>query len=320
MNRATLWQWLADTLAHQQAVMLMIVVSSTGSSPGKAGAKMAVPLQGECYGTIGGGAIEHTLVRQARAGLADDAWTPRLSRHQHHLSKTGQASGMICGGEQTVLLYRCRNGDLELCRQLAEAVLNRVPVVLDLSRDGLALTSPKAPPVPIHFNRISDEDWRYQETVGFYKQAYLIGGGHVSLALSQILATLDFDITVVDERPGLDTVNRNTEAQRKLIVPYRDIGQFIPDGDQVFVFIMTHSHKTDEKVAEQLVTKKVRYLGLLGSRTKIARLKASLSAKLAPEVLDNIRAPIGLPIHSHTPAEIAVSIAAELILLLNSRD
>ncbi|MGR9116568.1 MAG: XdhC family protein [Gammaproteobacteria bacterium] len=321
-DQARFWRYLVDTLAHQRAVMLMIVVSSTGSSPGKAGAKMAVPLQGECYGTIGGGAVEHTLVKQARAGLTDDSWTTRLSRLQHHLSKTGQASGMICGGEQTVLLYRCRNGDRELYRQLAEACLNHMPVVLQLSPAGLGLNPLPEPAsgCPLKFDRLSDDDWNYQETVGFCKQAYLIGGGHVSLALSRILATLDFDITVIDERPNLDTLDRNTDAHRKLTVPYRDISHAIPQGDQVFVFIMTHSHKTDEKVAEILLTKKVGYLGILGSRRKIAQLKANLSAKLPPEALQILHAPIGLPIHSHTPAEIAVSVAAELIQLVNSKE
>ena len=120
MNQPTIWHWLSDALEHQEAVMLMTVVSSTGSSPGKAGAKMAVTLQGECYGTIGGGAVEYALIKLAQTGLNDESWTFRLSRHQHHLSKTGQASGMICGGEQTVLLYRCRSSDRELCRQLWE--------------------------------------------------------------------------------------------------------------------------------------------------------------------------------------------------------
>jgi xanthine dehydrogenase accessory factor len=76
---------------------------------------------------------------------------------------------------------------------------------------------------------------------------------------------------------------------------------------------MTHSHKTDEKVAGLLVDKRVRYLGVLGSRKKIEQLKANLAHRLSDESLQRIRGPIGLPIKSHTPLEIAVSIAAELI-------
>lgn len=298
--------------------MLMIVVSSTGSSPGKAGAKMAVTIQGEHYGTIGGGALEYAMIKHAQALLSQEQSTTELSLQRHVLSGRGQASGVICGGEQTVLLYRCRNSDRKLCRQLAESFLNHAPVVLQVTPAGLGLNPPQVPPGPIEFNRFSNTDWSYQETVGVCKQAYLIGGGHVSLALSRILATLDFDITVIDERPNLDTLNRNTNARRKLNIPYREIQQAVPDGDQVFIFIMTHSHKTDEKVAELLAEKNVRYLGVLGSRRKIAQLKQNLGARLSPDALNNIRGPIGLPIQSHTPAEIAVSIAAELIQIVNS--
>lgn len=298
--------------------MLMIVVSSTGSSPGKAGAKMAVTAQGDCFGTIGGGAIEYSMVRHAQTLLAQELSVPELNLRRHVLAGGGQASGMICGGEQTVLLYRCRSSDRELCRQLADAFLNRAPVVLDLSPTGLLLKPQQALPGPVQFYRINDEDWSYREKVGVCKQVYLIGGGHVSLALSKILATLDFDITVIDERPGLDTLIRNTDAQRKLIIPYNEIDKAVPEGDQVLVLIMTHSHKTDEKAARLLAEKNLRYLGILGSRKKIAQLKENLSTRLSSDAINRIRGPVGLPIQSHTPAEIAVSIAAELIWILNA--
>jgi xanthine dehydrogenase accessory factor len=251
-DQANFWHWLTDALEQEVAVMLMIVVSSTGSSPGKAGAKMAMTIRDKHYGTIGGGAVEYAMVKHALALLAQEPTAPELCLQRHALSGRGQASGMICGGEQTILLYRCRNSDRELCRQLAESFLNHSQVVLQLTPAGFLLNPQQIPPGPIEFNRFSDTDWSYQETAGVYKQAYLIGGGHVSLALSRILATLDFDITVIDERPNLDTLNRNTDACRKLNIPYREIQQAVPNGDQVFILIMTHSHKTDEQVAELL--------------------------------------------------------------------
>jgi len=317
-DQANLWHWLADTLEHQSAVMLMIVVSSTGSSPGKAGAKMAVTAQGDCFGTIGGGAIEYSMVRHAQTLLEKELSVPELNLRRHVLTGGGQASGMICGGEQIVLLYRCQNGDLELFRRIAEMARHKIPGLLKLSPAGIQLDPSPNLPKPVQFSANADNDWLYQETLGIYKQAYLIGGGHVSLALSKILATLDFDITVIDERDMPDTLARNTDAHRKLTMSYNDIDKAVPEGDQVFVFIMTHSHKTDEKAAELLAEKKLRYLGVLGSRKKIAQLKENLGSRLSTDALKRIRGPIGLPIQSHTPAEIAVSIAAELIGILNA--
>jgi xanthine dehydrogenase accessory factor len=312
-NQTSFWQWLVNALEHNDSVMLMVVVSSQGSSPGKAGAKMAVTVQGQCFGTIGGGAVEHNLVKQAQSLLTNDAFHHQLIREQHHLSATGHASGMVCGGEQTVLLYVCQYSDLELFRH----TLSKSPGALKLSPAGIQYNQDCTLPFPLRFDMLSDDNWIYEERVGIDKQAYLIGGGHVSLALSRILATLDFDITVIDERNNLETFNHNIDAHHKLVIPYQNIVSAIPEGDQIYIFIMTHSYKTDENVTELLADKKVRYLGVLGSHKKIAQLKANLSSKVPLESIQRIRGPIGLPINSHTPEEIAISIAAELIQLLN---
>ena len=315
---ANIWQWVAEALEHHDAIMLLVVVSSEGSSPGKAGAKMAVTEQGECYGTIGGGAVENKLCQQAQSMLSSGSLTPRLIRQQHSFPATSQASGMACGGAQSVLLFCCQNSDLKLYRQLAAADRTTTPGILSLSPVGIQFNPQQTLPYPTQFNQISEQDWIYQEIIGISKQAYLIGGGHVSLALSKILATLDFGITVIDERDTPDTLIRNNDAHRKLVIPYREISNVIPEGDQIFVLIMTHSHKMDAMVVEQLAGKNLHYLGVLGSRKKISQLKTYLGGKLTPESLQRIKGPIGLPIHSHTPAEIAVSIAAELIQLQNT--
>ena len=319
MPHQTIWQWLIAALQRNQPAALLVVVSSTGSSPGRAGNKMALAVDGAKFGTVGGGQVEHDLSVHAINCLNRPVQGVELISKQHRPSaEAANASGHICGGEQWLALLPCGPGQLPLFQRLQMAYEQQQPLLLQLDPQGLILIESgthKATPV---FHYRHENDWCYQETIGQRKTAYIIGGGHVGLALSKILATLGYDINVIDERQGLDTLNRNTDAHRKLIIPYRDISQVVPEGDQVFVFIMTHSHKTDEQVVEQLATKKVAYLGLLGSRRKIAQLKSNLSSRLPPEALQNIHAPIGLPIHSHTPAEIAVSIAAELIQLSNS--
>ena len=316
---ANIWQWMVDVLEDNNDAILMIVVSSEGSTPSKAGTKMAVTSQGESFGTIGGGALECSLIKKAHSLMVTKSVMPVLCRFQHNLSKANDASGMTCGGKQTILLYRSHKTDIKLYRQFAEIYLNKTPGVISVTPNGFQLQLQQTLPQQTQFQLQSENDWLYQESVGFYKQAYLIGGGHVSLALSKILATLDFDITVIDERDNPDTLARNHYAHRKLRIPYQEIGNTIPEGNQVFVFIMTHSHKADEKVAEQLADKQVRYLGVLGSRKKIGQLKANLAHRLPVESLRRIHGPMGLPIKSHTPAEIAVSIAAELIQILNAQ-
>jgi xanthine dehydrogenase accessory factor len=82
---ATIWQWIVDVLEHQNSAILMIVVNSEGSSPSKAGTKMAVTAQGESFGTIGGGALEYSLVKKAHALMATESVDPVLCRFQHTL-------------------------------------------------------------------------------------------------------------------------------------------------------------------------------------------------------------------------------------------
>ena len=110
----------------------------------------------------------------------------------------------------------------------------------------------------------------------------------------------------------------NTYAQEKQVVSYKSIGKHVSEGKQSYVVIMTFGHQADELVLGQLAGKKLRYLGLMGSPAKIAQIFASLKKKgVGAASLKKVHAPVGLPIHSHTPEEIAISIAAEIIQVKN---
>jgi len=223
---------------------------------------------------------------------------------------------MICGGEQTILAYPCRIQDLPLFERLAECCRLRTPKRLVISRRGLQLMNTGAVWLPAYFE--PGEDWLYQEVIGRRKCAYIIGGGHVSLMLSKVLELLDFDSVVIDEREGIEAMQSNGAAWKKIVIPYAEIDQAVPEGPEVFIVIMTHSHRTDAQVLAKLAEKNVPYLGLLGSRKKISAIKEALSGQVPEQTLQRLHAPVGLPIKSHTPAEIAISIAAELIQFTNS--
>ncbi|MCP4902975.1 MAG: XdhC/CoxF family protein, partial [bacterium] len=86
-----------------------------------------------------------------------------------------------------------------------------------------------------------------------------------------------------------------------------------------YVAIMTHGHGHDLEVLAALIDTDLRYLALLGSRAKVAKLTATLRERGVPaDLIKRVKAPAGLPIHSHTPAEIAISIAAEIVKLRDS--
>ena len=291
-----LWHFITNALNSAQAVMLLIVVDSQGSTPAKIGAKLAIT-QTQTFGTIGGGAIEHSLIKQARQQLTQANFHHQITQH-HHQAKHENASGMICGGSQTVLMYACNSEELALYQQLCTSN----PITLNITPTGIRLTSTftKA--------RFETQTWLYQETLNQKKHAYIIGGGHVSLALSRILKTLDYHITVIEQRANIETFINNHYADNKLNHSYQQLNSLILENS--YVFIMTHSHKTDALALARLHDKPLAYLGLLGSKQKIAELTKGYKDC-------TLHAPMGLNIHSHTSEEIAVSIAAELIQLNN---
>ena len=104
---------------------------------------------------------------------------------------------------------------------------------------------------------------------------------------------------------------------KKLIAPYSSISEYICENKPAYVFIMTHSHLSDQLVLTELVNKQLAYIGILGSKRKIKIMQKNLIEFISTERWQSIHAPIGLAIHSQTPMEIAISIAAELICEIN---
>lgn len=278
---------------------------------------MAIDIE-SAIGTIGGGMIEASLLKTARSMLLNGQTESQIVRRAHHPSKTLQASGMLCGGEQTVLIYPCKPSDKAVFKQLLENLKLCAPLSFVISELGIEVSPNHTPMASAVFH--SGEPWYYQENMGLNKQAFIIGGGHVGLALSKILDTLSFDITVIDSREPLETLQANNYARNKWHIAYANIDAHIPEGENVFVFIMTHSHHQDELVLKQLFNKRLAYLGLLGSRHKIEAIRQALAGQVMSETQwQTVHAPMGLAIDSHSPEEIAISIAAEVIQVINTK-
>ena len=313
MDKQTIWQWLGLALQQHELVALLMVVDSKGSSPGKTGAKLAITADKDIFGTIGGGRVEYDLCEYAAKCLNQKRNKIQLFNKQHHSSSTEYSSGQICGGEQTVALAIFEQSERPLLQKIQQAEESSQSIMLEIRPQGLNI-------VPLTENRANssfyfyqESDWCYQCVIGLQKNAYIIGGGHVSLALTQVLVLLDFKVKVIDQRTAVKTMEDNMLASQKLIMPYSEMANEIIDGVTSYVFVMTHSHETDQQVVELLARKTFKYFGVLGSHRKISLLKKNLKSKISEQHWHLIHAPIGLAINSHTPMEIAISIAAELI-------
>jgi xanthine dehydrogenase accessory factor len=285
---------------------LVFVVDHSGSVPGVTGTRVVVTESGFA-GTIGGGAAEKQLVERA-AGHQGDA---EIFRFRH----TPSGGGTLCSGVRDFGIISLSQSDLEPIQSIVDTLKNHRTGTLHLSPDGVGFEPGETSPHAFIGER---DSWTYSGPIGLEDTLYIIGGGHVSLAFSRIMATLPFRIIVLDNREDLPTMAANRYAHEKHVVDFDHIGDHVTDGDRSWVVIMTFGHAHDRKVLEGLLGKDLVYLGLMGSEAKVRQMYAAMEADgVDAKDLEGVQAPVGVSIGSHTPEEIAISIAAEIIAVRN---
>jgi xanthine dehydrogenase accessory factor len=150
---------------------------------------------------------------------------------------------------------------------------------------------------------------------------YVIGAGHVGWHLARAAAEAGFRIHVIDDREKFANADRFPAAEN---IEVDDIAAWLDRAElppTAYVVIVTRGHTHDFDALRALAARDLRYLGLIGSRAKVARVFDALEAEGMPvECLARVHAPIGLDIGAITPAEIAVSILAELIAIRHGKD
>jgi xanthine dehydrogenase accessory factor len=234
-----------------EAVALVTIVSTEGSTPRKAGARMLVRGDGRLQGTVGGGRLEADLVQRAREALA----TGRPELVSFDLTGEGEG-GLVCGG--TV-------------RAFVEPI-EAAPTLL------------------------------------------LFGAGHVSAALARLARPLGFRVEVADDRPEQASRERFPEADRLVNDGFEGAAAQMSLGPNAYAVVATRGFDGDLAALASLVGRGLRFIGVLGSRTKAAKLQEALRERNVPdEEIARIRSPLGLSIGAQTPEEIAVSIVAELV-------
>jgi len=316
-----IWQFAAERLKRNETVMLLVVAESSGSSPGRQGFKMIVA-ENEICGSIGGGVMEVSLVELAKvkSKKAKGKYNSAIVE-QVHQRNSPKSSGMICSGKQTVIFFKLTPEYYKLIRKIPLYLTKPRGRYLRITQENLLLTGKKIPPFDQKFERQSESEFIYEEKLGFKNKLFIIGGGHCALAFSELASKMDFYISLFDDRADLNTLAKNEFVhEKKIIESYEQIEEFIESGNNIYVVVMTLGYKFDEIVIRQLIDKDFKYFGVLGSRAKMKVLLKNLENEGFPkEKLKQIRTPIGLPINSRTPEEIAVSIAAEIILHKNKK-
>jgi len=319
MKNIAAWKLIASSLDKGIAVMLLYVLESSGSSPGRQGFFMAVNETGDMEGSIGGGIMEHKFVEMAKERVRGQEDKGQEIRTQYHdKSAATNQSGMICSGEQTILLYRIKQSESIIIQNIIQSLQQHQNGTLILSPGGINFST-AIPEKDFHFEMRSENNWRYVEKTGYKNKLSIVGGGHCALALSKLMSNMDFYIRVYDNRQALKTMLENNAAHEKHFVnDYTELKELVSPGPNHYVVIMTFGYRTDDIAISALFEKEFAFFGVLGSRAKMKKMMITYRSQGINEVLlQRIHAPVGLPIKSQTPEEIAVSIAAAIIVVKN---
>ena len=183
------WEFIDQCLVQNLPCMLLLVVDHQGSSPGRTGFKMGINAAGEMMGSIGGGVMEHKLVELSKKWLAEGKQVIELKRQVHKAEVGKDRSGMICSGEQQVAMISLDKHTKGLVTSIITALQNQSSQYLSLSNQGLQLTNAAA---GVGLQYVSEVEWTYEEELGGVCSLHIVGGGHISLALSKLGSELGF--------------------------------------------------------------------------------------------------------------------------------
>lgn len=300
----TIFAKLLYEMEKQHDTVLATIIRESGSTPRGAGAQMLVNAQGPQAGTIGGGNVENLSIIHAQELIARKRSDVR--EYKLHRSES-EDIGMVCGGDVTVLFTFIPASDASW-RAFASSLLERIakyqPCYLSLPLTGQSGYLTDEPP----------KDGAFSLPVAIGERALLFGAGHCALALAPVLKSIGFRVTVFDDRADLVTKERFPAAESLICGDFGHITRYITTEPEDYIVIMTSGHTHDFEVQEQILRRPAAYVGVIGSRAKTASVNARLRAAGVDEAaIASLHTPVGVAIKAVTPAEIAVSIAGEMI-------
>ncbi len=311
-------------LEQGEDLVLVTVIASSGATPRGAGARMLIGSQGRICGTIGGGAVEYRSEAIARTVLESKS----SYGHDFTLTKDDvQNLGMICGGACNVFFHYIPAHDPATITLAAEAEVRFAEgsdlwLISDIAAGGtLSLTDKSnaalAEHLTRHPHRLQEEGKDlYIEQINTSGRVYIFGGGHVAQELVPVLHHVGFRCVVMDDREAFANKDLFPGAEEVILGDFRKISDYCTIGGEDYVCVMTRGHAYDTVVQAQVLKCRPTYCGVIGSKFKAAGVRKTLQEEygLVEEELDLVTTPIGLNIKGETPAEIAISIAAQMIL------
>ena len=309
---------IEEQLKMGKPCLLATIIASTGSTPRSSGAYMVVGEAGRICGTIGGGSLEYNVILQGQEQIAQQ----KNFIYEYTLTMEGSAElGMICGGTCTILYQYLSTDDLSLIQDALGIIESKEQywLLLPVLEGKLQILQGAS---EIQGNGLIEIDGTqyYVERFNFDGKVYIFGGGHLAQEVVPVLSHLGFRCVVLDDREEFSKPELFTGAEEVLCVDFKDLANAVQITKNDYVAVMTRGHLHDADVERFVLKTPAHYIGVVGSRRKAKLTRETLRGEgFSDEQLDRIITPIGLEIGSETPAEIAISIAAQFIQVRANR-
>ena len=312
------------------------VARRRGSLPMASTAKMLVTAGGARMGTVGGGCLEAEVIERCLDAM--QRRTPGVSEHELNAELAGDY-GLTCGGIATIVVEPVFPSDLlaAVYARAAEVVARGERAVMVTRLDWSAGPGKRLVAPGEYLERAPDgdadepadtraldrlpalDDGALVELVAGAPRLVVFGGGHVGGAIARAATAAGWRVTVVDDREDFADAARHPAAESCVTCDWHDLPPALGLDDATWCVVATRGHQHDALIVDQLARRDLRYLGMLGSRRKVALTWQLLERWGVPRArLDAVHAPIGLAIGADTPEEIAVSVVAEMIAVRRS--
>ncbi|MCC5888496.1 MAG: XdhC family protein [Gammaproteobacteria bacterium] len=304
-----------DWLAAGEACWLATIVATYGSSPRPVGSLLACRKDGTLVGSLSGGCVEDDLIEKLVAGeLVTDA--PKLLKYGLAPEDT-EKLGLPCGGHLHVVVEPLATRHAAIFATIVERLDKRSCITRSVRLAAGADMTLSAVDgfAPLVLHEAPGTDPVLEQTYGPRRQLFLIGAGMVSRYLAEMAGALDYDVTVCDPREDM-LAQWAVPGVRTVCAMPDDAVKAHADDPRSAIIALTHDPRIDDMGLMAALETRAWYVGAMGSsRTSAKRRERLAQLDLSPEQIDRLHAPVGLPIGSKTPPEIAIAILAELTAL-----
>jgi xanthine dehydrogenase accessory factor len=260
--------------------------------------------------------MEYDIIKNANQIFDRGENICSIEKLVHKRTTSEKKSGLICSGSQTNFTHTLNEKDLKTVRRILTALKKNQPGKIKFSNKGISFKQSKTNFNDSIFKYKNNNDFTFEESIGAKQIVHIFGAGHVGIAVSKVMSMLNFHVVIYDDRKGF--MLKDNFADEKIIDSFSGMGKYISGNQNEYVVIVTTGYLSDKEVLKQVIKKNVRYIGLMGTKTKIKKVfNEAVKDGISKKQLEKIHAPIGIDINSDTPDEIAISIAAELIKIKN---